>query len=269
MTEHRAPRARVGSIATILVCIPLVMVLAAFGGSSAKISSSSKLGVGVTPTSVKVGIALADFDCVKSFVDSIRVHQEQVYQAYIDNINAKGGIAGRKIKPVYDSYCPLGSAGPLAVCTKLTDDDKVFAVIGTFVDFSGDAQTCVANQHHRVLMTYNLSQAIMNQSPPGLIIYPGATNERTVKILLQLLNKERALKGKKVAVLGGSAEASTVNKTIVPSRSTALQTPPLRKASSTASSRSGRASTSTRSSSRVTRCRRRHSSPSCANRCRR
>ncbi len=227
MTRHRAPRARLGFTATVVVSIGLVMSLAAFGGSSAKIGSSSpeattassssgNVGVGVTPKSIKVGIALANFDCVKNFVDSIREHQDQVYQAFIDNINAKGGIAGRKIKAVYDSYCPLGSAGPLAVCTKLTDDDKVFAVIGTFVDFSGDAQTCVANQHHRVLMTFNLTQAIMNQSPPGLIIYPGATNERTVRILLQLLNKERVLKGKKVAVLGGSAEASTVNKTIVP-----------------------------------------------------
>ena len=33
---------------------------------------------------------------------------------------------------------------------------------------------------------------------------------------MQLLNKEKKLKGKKVAVLGGSAEANTVNKTIVP-----------------------------------------------------
>ncbi len=170
----------------------------------------------MTPKTIKVGIALADFDCVKQFVDSIRVKQQQVYGAFISGINAKGGINGRKIVPVYDTYCPLGSAGPLAVCTKLTDDDKVFAVIGTFVDFSGDAQTCVANQHHRVLMTFNLTQQIIDQSPPGMMIYPGATNERTVKVLLQLLKKEKTLKGKKVAVLGGSAEAKTVNKTIVP-----------------------------------------------------
>ena len=139
-----------------------------------------------------------------------------MYGAFIADLNAKGGINGRKIVPVYDTYCPLGSAGPLAVCTKFTDDDKVFAVIGTFVDFSGDAQTCVANQHKTVLMTFNLTQQIIDGSPPGLMIYPGATNERTVKVLLQLLKKEKKLKGKKVAVLGGSAEANTVNKTIVP-----------------------------------------------------
>ncbi len=227
MTLRRVPGLRVRSATALLVCV-VVVALAACSSSDKKGSPSTttkaqssgsaatKLGVGVTPTSVKVGVALVDFNCVKNFVDSIRENQQQVYQAYIDDINAKGGIAGRKIDVVYDSYCPLGSAGPLAVCTKLTDDDKVFAVIGSFVDFSGDAQTCVAKQHDRVLMTYNLSQAIMDKSPPGLIIYPGATNERTVTILLQLLKKEKTLKGKKVAALGGSAEASAVNGTIVP-----------------------------------------------------
>ena len=225
MAGRRQPRALCRSVLAFVAAVVLV-TLAAGGGAWARTGSPSSrtadrrpskpVGVGVTPTQIKVGIALVDFDCVKDFVDEIRVNQDQVYQAYIDDINAKGGIAGRKIVPVYDSYCPLGSAGPLAVCTKFADDDKVFAVIGTFVDFSGDAQTCVAKQHQRVLMTFNLTQAIMNQSPRGLIVYPGATNERTVRILLQLLKKQNTLAHKKVAVLGGSQEASTVNQTIVP-----------------------------------------------------
>jgi hypothetical protein len=224
MAGRRERRALWRSVLALVAGVVLVALAA--GGAWASTGSPSSttaggrpskpVGVGVTRTQIKVGIALVDFDCVKDFVDQIRVNQDQVYQAYIDDINAKGGIAGRKIVPVYDSYCPLGSAGPLAVCTKFADDDKVFAVVGTFVDFSGDAQTCVAKQHQRVLMTFNLTQAIMNQSPPGLIVYPGATNERTVRVLLQLLKKQNTLAHKKVAVLGGSQEASTVNQTIVP-----------------------------------------------------
>jgi ABC-type branched-subunit amino acid transport system substrate-binding protein len=223
MQRRRASRAPIGIVGTLAVSVLLVLSLGAFSASPGLAAApahvpaaSSGSTPGVAPKTIKVGIALADFNCVKQFVDSIRVKQQQVYGAYISDINAKGGINGRKIVPVYDTYCPLGSAGPLAVCTKLTDDDKVFAIIGTFVDFSGDAQTCVANQHKRVLITFNLTQQIMNQSPPGLMIYPGATNERTVNVLLTLLNKEKLLKGRKAAVLGGSAEANTVNKTIVP-----------------------------------------------------
>jgi ABC-type branched-subunit amino acid transport system substrate-binding protein len=227
MTVRRAPGTRLRALTALVVCVSIV-TLAACSSSDKKSSASTtttsgssssgstKLGVGVTPTAIKLGVALVDFDCVKNFVDEIRVDQDKAYQAYIDDINAKGGIAGRKIEPVYDTYCPLGSAGPLAVCTKLTDDDKVFAVMGTFVDFSGDAQTCVAKQHDTVLITYNLTQAIMDKSPPGLILYAGATNERTVRVLLQLLKRQHTLKGKKVAVLGGSTAAGTVNGTIVP-----------------------------------------------------
>jgi len=181
MTVRRVSRRRLHSVTALVACV-VIVTLAACGSSDKKSSSttttkaqssssgSTKLGVGVTPTTLKLGVALVDFDCVKNFVDEIRVDQDKVYQAYIDDINANGGIAGRKIEPVYDTYCPLGSAGPLAVCTKLTDDDKVFAVMGTFVDFSGDAQTCVAKQHDTVLITYNLTQAIMDKSPPGLIL---------------------------------------------------------------------------------------------------
>jgi ABC-type branched-subunit amino acid transport system substrate-binding protein len=224
MAGRRGPRTSFRSVLAFVAAVVLVTLAAgggAWAGTGSPSSTSagprpSKPVVGVTPTQIKVGIALVEFDCVKDFVDEIRVNQDQVYQAFIDDIDAKGGIAGRKIVPVYDNYCPLGSAGPLAVCTKFADDDKVFAVVGTFVDFSGDAQTCLAKQHQRILMTFNLTQAIMNQSPPGFIIYPGATNERTVRILLQLLKKQRTLAHKKVAVLGGSQEASTVNQTIVP-----------------------------------------------------
>ena len=205
--------------------LALLAVLASCGGSSKSASSSTTAprgtqstapGVGVTPTEIKLGVALVDFNCVKDFVDSIRVNQDQVYQAFIDDINAKGGINGRKIVPVYDNYCPIGTAGPLAVCTKLTEDDKVFAITGNFFDSSGDGQTCVTKQHERILLSFNLTQAIIDKAPPGLLLYAGATNERTTRVVLQLLQKQRTLVGKKVAALGATQEAGVVNGTIVP-----------------------------------------------------
>ena len=92
----------------------------------------------------------------------------------------------------------------------------MFAVVGTFIDFSGDAQTCIANQQHRVLMTFNLTQAMIDKSPPGLIVTAGDIPERSATILIQLLKKENTLNGKTVAALGDSNETSVVNGTIVP-----------------------------------------------------
>jgi ABC-type branched-subunit amino acid transport system substrate-binding protein len=179
--------------------------------------TDTKLGDGVTGDSIKLGIALVNFDCIKQYTDSIRVGQQAVYQAFINDINEKGGIAGRKIVPVYKMYCPPPlSQVLLTYCTSFAQDDHVFAVLGTFVDFSGDAQTCIANQQHRVLLTFNLTQAIMDKSPPGLIVTPGSVPERGAAILIGLVGKAGTLKGKTVAILGDTNETSVVKNTIEP-----------------------------------------------------
>ena len=92
----------------------------------------------------------------------------------------------------------------------------MFAVVGTFVDFSGDAQTCIAKQQQRVLLTFNLTQAILDRSPAGLIVTPGLLPERTAGILVSLLQKKNLLKGKKIAVVGDGTESTVVKNYVVP-----------------------------------------------------
>ncbi|HTD51232.1 MAG TPA: hypothetical protein VK771_11560, partial [Acidimicrobiia bacterium] len=127
-----------------------------------------------------------------------------------------GGVFGRKIVPVYRFYSPLGSAQIVALCTQFAQDDRVFAVVGTFIDFSGDAQTCITKNQQRVLMTFNLTQAMIKNSPPGLMITAGNIPERSASILLELLKKAGTLTGKTVAVMGDTTESSVVTGTIEP-----------------------------------------------------
>jgi branched-chain amino acid transport system substrate-binding protein len=178
--------------------------------------ASTVLGTGVTATSIKVGISLVDFTCIKQFVTALRENQEQIYGDFINDVNKHGGIDGRKIVPVYHSFCPIGSAAAVSLCTKFAEDDKVFAVLGNFVDFSGDAQTCLAKQHNTVLMTFQLTQAIMNQSPPGLIIEPGVNPERVDSVLVTLMKKQHTLDGKTVAVLGETDSQNVVKQSVEP-----------------------------------------------------
>ena len=205
----------------VLACLLCAAVVLAACSSSSTSSSggapaSNALGSGVTATTVKVGVALVDFTCVEQFTNSIRVNQNQVYQAFINYVNSHGGVAGRTIVPVYRMYCPLTSAAALTLCTQFTEDDHVFAVMGNFEDFSGDAQTCVAKDHNTVILSFDLTQAIMKQSPPGLIIYAGTNPERVDSVLISLLKKNHLLAGKKVAILGQSNGASVVTNAIVP-----------------------------------------------------
>jgi hypothetical protein len=127
------------------LCVALLLVAAiglAACGSSGKGGSASTtspgafhptttLGTGVTATTIKVGISLVDFSCIKQFVTALRENQDKIYGAFIKDVNDHGGIDGRKIIPVYHSFCPIGSSAAVSLCTKFTEDDKVFAVLGT------------------------------------------------------------------------------------------------------------------------------------------
>jgi Periplasmic binding protein len=179
-------------------------------------STSTALGTGVTAHTVKIGIAVVNFSCIEQFVNAIRENQDQIYDDYIKYINSHGGIAGRRIVPDFQSYCPITNTQALTLCTQFTEDAHVFAVMGDFIDFSGDAQTCVAKDHHTVLLTFDLTQAEMNQSPPGLIILPGQTPEREDAVLLSLLKSQHTLKGKKIAILSESDNESVVQSSVEP-----------------------------------------------------
>jgi len=195
---------------------PAAATAAPATSTSAAPINPANLGTGVTPTTIKIGVSLVDFTCIQQFVTQIRQNQQQIYQDFINNVNQHGGVDGKQLVPVYHTFCPIGSTGALTECTQFTEDDHVFAVIGTFVDFSGDAQTCLAKDHNTPLMTFQLSQAIMNQSPPGMIIEPGFVPERVDGVLMSLLDKQGTLTGKKVAILGEQDTQNSINAALVP-----------------------------------------------------
>ena len=60
--------------------------------------------------------------------------------------------------PIYKTFCPIVPAPALALCTTFTEDDHVFAVLGDFVDLTGQAQPCIANQHKTILFSFQLTQ---------------------------------------------------------------------------------------------------------------
>ena len=136
-------RARMRAAAIVTALLVGATALAACGSSSAKNGAASTTtvaanaptvktyGPGVTATTVKVGILLIDYSCIKSYVDSIRENEKQTDTQFINYINSHGGVAGgKKIVPVFQSVCPITNTGELAACTSFTEDDKVFAVVG-------------------------------------------------------------------------------------------------------------------------------------------
>jgi ABC-type branched-subunit amino acid transport system substrate-binding protein len=193
------------------------------GGSGTTASGTTRpqdtsLGTGVTATQIKIGIMMIDFSCIEQFVDAVEPDQRQAYQIFIDDINEKGGINGRNIAPVYKSYCPpeLQPAEELTACTSLTDDEKVFAAIGTLYDPNGTAQLCFAKQHRTVVVGSPLTQSVIDRGPPGFMLTPDITPERRLNVIMALLEEKHTLEGKKVAIVDIAANRPRVNSVVVP-----------------------------------------------------
>jgi hypothetical protein len=180
---------------------------------------STALGQGVTADSVKLGIVIVDYDnsVISANVDFTRGPQQKIYQAFVDDMNKNGGVAGGlKIDPVYDVYAPLGSDPPLRACTKLTDDQKVLATVGVLIDFAGAAQLCFTKQHKTILITHELTQDVMDKAPGGLLLTTDTLAERSTRDMLEAANTKGLLTGKKFGILAEADNKSRINDVIKP-----------------------------------------------------
>jgi ABC-type branched-subunit amino acid transport system substrate-binding protein len=186
------------------------------GAPTSSTQQDTSLGTGVTANQIKVGVMMINFSCIEQFVDAVEPDQQRAYQVYFDDINAKGGINGRKIVPEFETYCPLDLATELTACTSLTDDKHVFAAIGTFYDPNGNAQLCFAKEHKTIIVGSPLTQSLIERGPPGFMLTTDITSERRLRVIMALLKKEGTLAGKKVAVLDIEADHARVKSVVGP-----------------------------------------------------
>ena len=171
---------------------------------------------GVTATTIKIGFAQIDFNCLKQFIDYNFGDQPAISQVFVDDINAHGGILGRKLVAVYKKFCPIGNTQALATCTALTEDESVFAVLGNLYDATGDAPLCLSRDHQTIYDGFDVQQSWIDQSPPGLMVTIEFTAERRVSVLMSILKSQGTLTGKKVATFTDQNNASIVTKIVKP-----------------------------------------------------
>ncbi len=221
------------SFAAALLAVALLGACASNGDSASTTSTKQGLAAtsstvaepltasfrGVTASTIKVGILILDDVCLKPFVDNTRGDEKKIAQAEIDDINANGGVLGRKIVPDYKKYCPIPGRqpDPLTLCTQLTDDDQVFAVLGVFIDFSGDGQKCLTHDKSTIHIGHELNQFMIDASTPGLLLTTDTTKEGVAQVAVNLAAKEGLLKDKVVGTLGDQDSApKIIDKIVVP-----------------------------------------------------
>ena len=108
------------------------VVVATLSGLLGPISASeaSSTTQGITATTIRLGIPYVDVAAVRAVgVDIDWGNVPDAFNAIIADMNAHGGINGRRVVPYILAVNPTGPAAAATACTKLTQDDQVFVAI--------------------------------------------------------------------------------------------------------------------------------------------
>ena len=112
-------------------------------------------GRGITPTTVKIGVAYLDLSAVRALgpeFDNGNVPQQ--WDAILDDWHRRHvlPVAGRDVQFAYRSYDVTSNDAQRSACVGLVEDEKVFAVIGIEFFYQAGAD-CVARQFRTPLIT--------------------------------------------------------------------------------------------------------------------
>jgi hypothetical protein len=150
---------------------------------------------GVTATTIRVGVPYVDVAAVKAVgVDISWGSVPDAFNAVINNINAHGGINGRKIVPYIVAVNPTGTAPAATACTQLTEDDNVFVVIAPL------QATCYLQHNVPVVASIYASGNAPNVAQDFTYTPPNSAFD---PLQLSVYNKQGVFAHKKVAVFGG------------------------------------------------------------------
>lgn len=151
------------------------------GGGTGPLGPLTASDRGVTPTEIRVGFLMLDLAAASrlgfNFPGVDPETQQKVYEAMVDDINARGGIHGRKIKPYFRAYDVTSAQDMENACSYLAEDVKVFAVVGQFV--MSQPVLCLTETHKTpnvAPMTQGLPEFLLERSN-GLLfsLIPSAT----------------------------------------------------------------------------------------------
>lgn len=162
---------------------------------------------GVTADTINVGVAYIDLAALakSGLVKADWGPVEDIARALVDDVNAQGGINGRKLRVSFGKYLPIGNAQSLAACTKLTEDDRVFVVLGGFLT---DNNLCVVQQNATALVSafgLNNDRRAKAKAPWVSI---AASDEHAVQALVDLLGANGDLRGRTFGIYSTAASKS-------------------------------------------------------------
>ncbi|WP_018503460.1 ABC transporter substrate-binding protein [Parafrankia discariae] len=166
---------------------------------------------GVTADSIKIGFVYPDLEVVRQYVDIDHGDYQATFKALVDKVNAAGGINGRRIIPVYGAVDVISPAGAQETCVKLTQDEKVFAVLGSL---NAEDAMCYVQTHRTALVGGDLTAERYAKAQAPWVSDLRGGDELADGI--EQFTADNALAGKKLAVVAYRDDQASVDKVVLP-----------------------------------------------------
>ena len=169
-----------------------------------------ELGRGVTDDTITLGYLYLDFDAVRErgLIDLNWGPMADHAQTIVDHINANGGINGRSIELITRALDPVDSNSAQAACLELTEDNDVFAVLGTL---RRDEVLCYTEQHETIaVVNADMTQERLDRSGVPYVSV-NVTRERATQAFVAESVERDLFDGTTVAVVSVDAAAAATD----------------------------------------------------------
>jgi hypothetical protein len=127
LQRHQPGRIRntCATIASVVVVLGAMLV-----SGSTQAAASSPADQGVTPSTIRIGISVINFAALQAVgVNLNDGNYQDAVSALTANMNAHGGVDGRKVVPYFAEMNPASASSISSSCSELTEDDKAFIVL--------------------------------------------------------------------------------------------------------------------------------------------
>jgi Periplasmic binding protein len=177
-------------MSTILFSLTVIGV-----GAGPAAGGAGSPGQGVTATTIRIGIPYIDFSAIRKFGITLdQGNYPDAYNAIISDLNAHGGVDGRKLVPYLLAVSPVGTAPAATACTQLNEDDKIFAAIAPF------EPSCFLQQGVPTIAGSYQEGPASGVAPNFTLTPPQAAYD---PVQLKVFAHEGVFKGKKVGIFAG------------------------------------------------------------------
>ena len=171
---------------------------------------------GVSEDTIRLGFTVVDLVELKELglVDLDRGDPQEMLDALVDEVNARGGINGRMIEAYLEIVNPIDATAAEAACLNFTSENEVFAVLSPFVGPNTPVNGCINDRNETIIVG---GQATPEQLEAAKApwISDSMFSTRRLEGVLTLMEAEDLL-GDTVAVVVTAEEQATADDIVIP-----------------------------------------------------